>query len=200
MIPTEADLFGDAVAPNFRNRQTGYSSLTISLHWLMLLLMIATYAMMELKTIYPKGSPGRDNMAFWHFSLGLLIFCFVWVRLWTRSTGTAPVVQPAMPTLQMRTAKVMQFALYVLMIGLPLLGWLTLSAKGKPIPFFGTELPALMDKDQDTAKLLKQLHTTLANAGYFLIGLHAAAALFHHYVKRDNTLRLMLPPEGSKRT
>jgi cytochrome b561 len=90
-------------------------------------------------------------------------------------------------------AKAVHLALYALMIGLPILGWLTLSAKGKPIPFFGAELPALIEKSQETAKWLKGTHETIATAGYFLVGLHAAAALFHHYVKRDNTLKLMLP-------
>lgn len=87
----------------------------------------------------------------------------------------------------------MHLGLYALMIGLPLLGWLTLSAAGKPIPFFGLELPALIGADKKLAGDLKELHETLAVAGYWLIGLHAAAALFHQYVRRDGTLQRMLP-------
>jgi cytochrome b561 len=98
-----------------------------------------------------------------------------------------------MPALQALLAKVVHFALYALMIGLPLLGWLTLSARGKPVPFFGLELPALIGNNQETAKWLKEIHESLATAGYFLIGLHVVAALYHQFVKRDNTLKLMLP-------
>jgi cytochrome b561 len=164
------------------------------MHWLMLILIVATNTTIDLKSFFPKGSSARDEIVAWHFMLGLLVFCFVWLRLWARAAGTSPLVEPALPVWQTRMAKVVHWALYALMIGLPLLGWLTLSAKGKPVPFiFGTELPALIDTSQETAKLLKGIHETIATAGYFLVGLHAAAALFHHYVQRDNTLKLMLP-------
>jgi cytochrome b561 len=87
----------------------------------------------------------------------------------------------------------MHITLYALMIGMPLLGWLLLSAAGKPIPFFGLELPALISKNKELADLIKEIHETIGTAGYFLVGIHAAAALFHHYVKRDDTLVRMLP-------
>jgi len=83
--------------------------------------------------------------------------------------------------------------LYGLMIALPLSGWLMLSAAGKPIPFFGWELPALVAPNRSLATAVDDVHEAIATAGYWLIGLHAAAALFHHYIVRDNTLRLMLP-------
>jgi len=181
------------VALSFRSNRIGYGSLSISLHWLMLVLIVATYALMDLKSMYLKGSPERETMAFWHFTLGLTVFCLVWFRIWARSIGTSPVVVPEMPVLQVLLAKGMHLALYVLMISLPVLGWLLLSAKGAHVPFWGSELPPLIDKSKDSARLFKEIHETLATMGYFLIGLHATAALFHHYVKRDNTLKLMLP-------
>ena len=79
------------------------------------------------------------------------------------------------------------------MLGMPLAGWLILSAAGKPIPFFGIHLPALIAENKDLSKLIKEVHETVGTIGYFLIGLHALAALFHHYVLRDNTLLRMLP-------
>jgi cytochrome b561 len=93
----------------------------------------------------------------------------------------------------MRFSHWVHAALYLLMMVLPLLGWLVLSAGGKPIPFFGLELPALIAENKANAKQIKELHETIATAGYFLIGLHAAAALFHHYWIGDNTLKRMLP-------
>jgi cytochrome b561 len=90
----------------------------------------------------------------------------------------------------------MHVALYVLMIGMPVAGWLMLSADGKPIPFFGLQLPALIDKSKDLAKIIKEIHETGGTVGYYLIGLHAVAALFHHYYVRDNTLQRMLPSRG----
>jgi cytochrome b561 len=67
------------------------------------------------------------------------------------------------------------------------------------VPFWGAELPVLINKSIDTARLLKEIHENLATVSYFLIGLHASAAMFHHYVKRDNTLRLMLPNNGNSK-
>jgi len=88
-------------------------------------------------------------------------------------------------------ANTVELALYALMIVLPLLGWVTLSAKGEVIPFFGLQLPAVVDANEALAERTEEVHETLATVGYFLIGLHAIAALFHHYVRRDNTLRRM---------
>lgn len=79
------------------------------------------------------------------------------------------------------------------MIGMPLLGWLVLSAGGKPIPFFGLELPALIGENKPLAKQLKERHETVGTLGYYLIGLHVGAALVHHYIKRDDTLIRRLP-------
>jgi cytochrome b561 len=59
------------------------------------------------------------------------------------------------------------------------------------ISFFGAPLPALVGVNEAFAERTEELHETLATAGYFLIGLHALAALFHHYVQRDNTLKRM---------
>lgn len=181
------------MANRWKNSADGYGFFAISLHWLMLFLLVAVYATMELKSIYPKGSAPREAMKVWHYMLGLTVFGLVWFRLWTRFSGPSPVVVPAMPSSQALAAKGMHYALYALMIAMPVLGWLTLNASGTPVPFWGLELPELIGKSKDTAKLLKEIHETFATVGYYLIGLHAAAALYHHYLKRDNTLRLMLP-------
>ncbi|HUX31865.1 MAG TPA: cytochrome b/b6 domain-containing protein, partial [Thiobacillus sp.] len=68
-----------------------------------------------------------------------------------------------------------------------------LSAAGKPIPFFGLELPALIGENKDLGKQIKEVHEFVGTTGYFLIGLHTVAALYHHYIKHDNTLTRMLP-------
>jgi cytochrome b561 len=108
-------------------------------------------------------------------------------------TDPAPRIQPDPPIWQEILGKGMHVALYALMIGMPLAGWVLLSAEGKPIPFFGLHLPALIAENKTLAESVKEIHETGGTIGYFLIGLHAAAALFHHYVSRDNTLRRMLP-------
>jgi len=79
---------------------------------------------------------------------------------------------------------------------MPLLGWLTLSADAKQIPFFGLQLPPLVGENKVVADWAKEIHESGGTIGYFLIGLHAAAALYHHYFVRDNTLQRMVPGRG----
>ena len=79
------------------------------------------------------------------------------------------------------------------MIALPLLGWMLLSAEQKPIPFFGLSLPPLVAPDKALAERIEDVHVALATIGYWLVGVHAVAALVHHYLFRDGTLRRMLP-------
>lgn len=178
---------------SWKNTESRYGNASIALHWLMLLLIAAVYASMELKGYFPKGSDLRNGMKEWHFMLGLSVLAVVWLRLALRLISPTPRIEPAVATWQLLPAKLMHLALYLLMICLPLAGWLTLSAAGKSIPFYGLELPALLDKNLDLAKQIKYVHELGASIGYWLIGLHAFAGLYHHYIQRDNTLTRMLP-------
>lgn len=178
---------------NWKNTEFRYGGLTITLHWLTLLLAVGIYACIELKGNFPKGSETRDLLMQWHFILGLSLFLLVWLRLLARFAGPTPHIEPPTPAWQAGLAKLMHIALYLMMIGLPVAGWLILSAAGKPIPFFGLELPPLVIKNPHLAEEIKEWHEIIGNAGYFLIGLHAAGALLHHFIRHDNTLVRMLP-------
>ncbi|MES2280067.1 MAG: cytochrome b [Pseudomonadota bacterium] len=182
---------------SLHNTSGRYSALTISLHWLMLFLLAAVYACMELSGNFPKGSDMRVSLKTWHYMLGLSVFVLVWIRLAVKLTGKVPPIAPQPPLWQERASGLVQLALYVLMIGLPLVGWFLLSAKGQAIPFFGLQLPALMAENRDSAGWIKEIHEIGATAGYFLVGMHAIASLYHHYLLRDNTLRRMLPASKS---
>ena len=156
----------------------------------MLALLAAVYACIELREIYPRGSDIREGLKTWHYMLGLSVFVLVWVRLAARALASA---RPSRRTWSAALATAVHVALYVLMVAMPVLGWLLLSAEDEPVPFFGLAVPALVGPDEALAGRVEDLHTTVGIAGYWLIGLHAAAALFHHYVLRDPTLRRMLP-------
>ncbi|MCQ8127757.1 cytochrome b [Methylomonas rivi] len=170
-----------------------YATFSIALHWLMFILMVGVYAFIELRELFPKGSDPREAMKALHFMLGLSVLVLILPRLIVRLRSGTPAIVPAPPAWQRLAAKLAHLALYLIMLGMPVLGWLTLSAAGKPIPFYGFELPALLPEDKALGKSLKELHATIGELGYFLIGLHIIAALFHHYKQRDNTLVRMLP-------
>jgi cytochrome b561 len=167
--------------------------LAIFFHWSIVVLIVAAYATMDLKSLTPRASPQRESLAVWHYVLGLSVFAFVWLRVLVRAAGPAPAIEPPLVLWEAALARAAHFVLYVFMIDMPLLGWLTVSAKGQPVLFLRMELPALIGKSENLARQFKEIHEGFATVGYFLIGLHSAAALFHHYVKRDNTLTLMWP-------
>lgn len=173
--------------------QARYSRASIFFHWVTLALLVAVYACIELRELFPKGSETRDAFKTWHFMLGLSVFALVWLRLLARWLGGTPPIEPPPPRWQQRVGRTAHVLLYLLMIGMPLAGWMILSAAGKPIPFFGLELPALLAPDKPLAHDIEEVHKTVGAAGYWLIGLHAAAGLYHHYGRRDDTLRRMLP-------
>jgi len=170
-----------------------FSSLSIALHWVMVLLISAVYATILLRENFPKGTDIREGLKAWHFMLGLTVLSLVIIRLIVRFSSRKPPITPEPPAWQGLLANAAHIALYTFMLAMPLAGWVILSASGKPIPFFGLELPSLVGESKSLAGQVKEWHETAGTIGYFLIGFHALAALFHHYVVKDDTLRRMMP-------
>jgi cytochrome b561 len=177
----------------WKNTHQHYGKLSMGLHWLMFLIMIAVYASINLRELYPKGSDPREALKTLHFMLGLIILLLVCLRIYVKASSPTPAIVPDLSARQHLAAKLGHLALYGLMIAAPILGWLLLSAAAKPIPFFGFELPALINENKDLAKSIKKIHETVGELGYYLIAIHVVAALYHHYFKKDNTLTRMLP-------
>lgn len=178
-----------------KNLTTRYSSASILLHWLMLIVIIAVYVFINLHEQFPRGSDMRELMKHWHFICGLTVLLLVIIRLALLiQSGPRPSIAPTPAVWVNASSRFMHLLLYVFMLGMPILGWLTLSAAGKPIPF---DLPALIDLNKPLARNIKEIHETIGVIGYYLLGLHAAAALFHHYFLKDNTLKRMLPTRNA---
>lgn len=170
-----------------------YGRLSIALHWLMLALLALVCLLMELRGYFPRGSATRDAMRLWHYMLGLSVLALVVLRVAARLRAGTPPIVPAPAAWQAWPSKLVHLTLYLLMIGMPIVGWMIVSAEGHAVPFFGLELPPLAAKDHALAESAEDLHKLLGTIGYWLVGLHAAAALFHHHVVKDDTLRRMLP-------
>ena len=137
---------------NWRNTTSRYGSVSIGLHWLMLVLIAAVYACIELRGNFPKGSDIREGLKAWHFMLGMSVLVLVAIRGLLQLTDMMPRIDPQPPRWQHLLAKSMHFALYALMIGMPLMGWLTLSAEGDRIPFFGLQLPPLVGESKSVVE------------------------------------------------
>tara|TARA_R110001583_G_scaffold163414_3_gene315533 strand:+ start:171 stop:776 length:606 start_codon:yes stop_codon:yes gene_type:complete len=180
------------------NSSAKYGALSIGIHWLMFFLLVAVYACIELREFYPKGSNVREAFKTWHFMLGLTVFILVLLRLMLRFSQQHPAIKPPLIQWQLIAAKTTHIVLYLLMFSMPILGWLILSSEGKAIPFYGLTLPALIAESEHNAELIETIHTTFGTFGYFLIGFHTLAALFHHYLVKDNTLLRILPIRSKK--
>lgn len=170
-----------------------YSTALVAVHWFMALLLVAVYASIESRTLFPKGSEPRELIKALHFMLGLGVLLMVALRVAARSLSPHPPQATALGRniwLE-RAAAAGHLSLYLLMAAMPVLGWLSLSAAGKPIPFFALHLPALMAADKTWAHDLKAAHETLGTVGYWLIGTHVVAALAHQWVLRDGLLGRM---------
>ncbi len=181
------------VAMSWKNTDNHYGSASIKMHWIMLVLMMLVFASIEGRQLFEKGTEMRDLFKMWHFMLGLSVLALVTIRIFLRLAQVTPKITPPLSAMQTLGANTAHILLYIFMVAMPLAGWFILSAAGKPIPFFGLELPALIATDKDLAKNIESIHELAGEMGYYLIGLHAMAALFHHYVQKDDTLIRMLP-------
>ena len=170
-----------------------YSRPLVSLHWLMFLLLILVYAAMEFRVLFDKGMPQREFMKSLHVMFGLCVFALVFLRLLAKRLSPRPqdVETQGLKLLFHRASGAGHVVLYLFMAIMPIAGWLMLSAAGKPIPFFGLELSALIAPDEALAKQIKATHALAGNIGYGLIGLHVAAALFHQMALKDRLLERM---------
>lgn len=182
------------VATNPTTTATSYPPAAIALHWIMVVLIAAVFTAIELKGYYPKGSETRALLTSVHMMLGITVLLLVIVRIGIRIPNSAPPIVPRPAAWQTALAHLTHFTLYAAMIGMPLLGWTMVSAGGHSVPFYGLSLPPIVGENKAFAHQLEEIHEFLGNALYYVIGLHAIGALFHHYVLKDNTLLRMVRP------
>jgi len=164
------------------------------LHWLMALLVLAAYLLIEQRGLFPRGSGGRLAMMQGHFWVGLSILVLALWRLALRARSEVPPITPALAAWEAWPAKLLHLALYLFLVVMPLLGLAAAWSDGKAlvIPFTGLRLPALLPENEALAHRLEELHGTIGELFYWVIGAHIVAALWHHWFRRDDTLRRML--------
>ena len=172
---------------------TRYARPAIALHWLMAWIIIAVYFMGLSIDNIPVG-PDRVQVVTWHKWLGVTI-AFLWfARLAVRLSHQPPALPVGSPAWQNKAAHLVHLALYLLMIAIPVSGWLMSSARGFTTTFFGLfDLPNLLGRDRELARTLKEVHEVLANSLMLLVVAHIGAALKHQFIDKDNLLDRMRP-------
>lgn len=176
-----------------------YSSPAIALHWLIALALFGLVGLGFYMTGLPF-SPGKLQLYSWHKWAGVTVFLLVLVRLMVRIVKRPPPLPADMPRLFQLAAHAGHMMLYLLMLAIPLSGWLMSSAKGFQTVWFGVlPLPDLLARDLALGDKLAGAHLALNILLLLVVAGHVLAALVHQFVQKDGTLYRMLPLNSLRR-
>lgn len=172
---------------------TRFTGVAIGLHWLIAVAIIGTFALGLYMHELPL-SPQKLKLYSWHKWAGVTTFLCVLLRLLWRLLHRPPELPAGMPAWQRKAAEATHVLLYLLMVAVPLSGWLMSSAKGFQTVWFGmVPLPDLLDKNKELGDLLQEVHEVLNFTMAGLVLAHLGAALKHHFIDRDDVLVRMAP-------
>jgi cytochrome b561 len=176
-----------------KNSNERWGRVSQLLHWLIVVLIVVMAYLGLTMTDLPNN-PYKIRLYALHKSIGLSLLALVILRLLWRGYTGAPRPLPGIPAWQERVASLTHFALYVLLLAIPLTGWIFNSAAGFPMQWFGVvNLPALTGRSTALRELSGSWHELLFWALIVLALVHAAAAIYHHLFQHDATLARMLP-------
>ena len=177
----------------YGTRTDHYPATSKLLHWLVAICVLTTAPVAITMTRLSEG-PTRDTLYNFHKSLGVLILILMILRLINRLAVGAPIAEPGIEPWQKTVSSVVHTSLYVLLIAMPIVGYIANSAYGAPTPFFGLfDLPPIVDKNEALSTPLFTLHRWVGWLVIILVLIHVSAALYHHFVRGDNVLQRMLP-------
>ena len=161
------------------------------LHWAMAVAIIAMLfiGVGMVSTIHPDYL----SLVSIHKPLGIAILILALVRIAVRLRVGTPGLPRDLPKPMKLAAQLSHYALYTLMIALPLIGWGMLSAAAYPVELLGATLPAILPQNDGLHTVLWNAHRILAFAFFALILVHMSAGLFHALVRRDGVFESMAP-------
>lgn len=170
-----------------------YTATAKVLHWFMALLILGLLVLGFVMTEMPL-SPQKLQVYSWHKWAGVTVFMLLLVRVTWRLSHRPPPLPWQMGKLQQMAAHLGHVVLYVLMLALPISGWLMSSAKGFQTVWFGVlPIPDLLAKDKALGESLEELHESLAWVLVLMLVFHVLASLKHHFLDKDDILTRMLP-------
>jgi superoxide oxidase len=174
----------NTMSANNTNNSYGWVSKTF--HWGMLIIIVGQFWL---------GNNFKDlKLAGLHFSVGLLILFLIIARFIWRAKNPVPELPEGTGKLQSMAAHGLHILFYALLVALPLAGIAIVQSKGGTVSFFGLfSIPTILAKAEPAAELASTMHIIFARATFFAVILHFTMAMYHHFVKKDNVLKRMLP-------
>jgi len=168
-----------------------YHPTMVALHWLMFVLIVAALASIEIRGWIPheSGASLRDRLINWHIDAGVLILLFVLLRVLTRARVGVPAASASGATAL--AARALHACLYLVMLLQPLSGMVMTQLAGYDVELFGLALLTVFSENSGWHDQVGEVHHFLGNALYFLIGGHVLAALWHHLILKQQTLKRM---------
>jgi superoxide oxidase len=168
-----------------------YDPGAIRFHWLMVILVILVGVLGLLHDSWPKGT-----QSFWiniHALIGLLVWVLLMARFWWRRTYRPPPLPPAAGELSRALALPVHLLMYALLFVIPILGIVTFIWHGRVFDFFLFKVDFGVQKNRAIFHPTEDIHGYLAYALFTVAGLHALAALWHQFIRRDGVLSRMWP-------
>lgn len=169
-----------------------YHPPSIWLHWLVFLLFVAVISAIELRNFIPRGTPLRTTLLYIHIFSGQLIFILTLARLAVRLLYGAPEPGGDNKALVL-IAKAVHALLYLFLGSMLFTGMAGMMAGDRDVVFLGLSIPQLISGNEDLQFSLRQWHEWAGMAIIALVGLHAAAAIWHHFFLKDGLLSRMNP-------
>ena len=170
---------------NILNSDERYGLISIIFHWLMALIIIATFIL---------GLNLKHNFQYYyevlalHNSLGITIFLLALLRVAWRYINIKPIPLPNKPIL-MKIATLTHIFFYIIFFTLPITGYILTNLQGDIVLFYGYGLPEVLEQNRGLKNYVHTIHDYVGNILLILFSLHVLGALYHHLIKKDNTLR-----------
>jgi cytochrome b561 len=173
------------------NARRRYAWPVRAIHWTSAALVLVAYLTTELAEDAEHGEATGIN---WHVAAGLALLVLFVPRLLARLLPRPGPLLPPVPRWSLWSSRLVTLALLLFVVVQPLLGVLMVWAEGDAVavPFSAWSLPPLLVLGEGAGDALEEAHEVVGNAFYAVIALHALAALWHQFVRRDGALRRML--------
>ena len=173
------------------NTEKKYGAVHKLVHWVMAIMIIGLIAVgLYMGEMDP--SPEKWQAYALHKSFGISIIALVGVRILWKLVNASPKLPEGMKSHEKALAHLGHLALYVMMLAMPFSGWIMSSAGGHAVKFFDWTVPAIVEKGSSLGHWAHEIHEIGGSLFIALIVLHVVAALYHHYIRKDDVLKRMV--------